>query len=230
MAISDAAKEIRKLTATANDTARTPDVRLLAARKLLRDTGHSARSVRVAKRVAKLFMNDQNATAEQRKKAASLFEFVCDQRETEEDASAPESIEQPFFLDAFSKKLDPKPHAEQLAEKNANWNVPQYNKWLGLDLPNQWIFYKYPEDLIAYGVPPDPRFALRGHVMDTFKLFIDGVLFYVEFGIGRWDWSKVSNPQYLEALGGRHVNWSCCSIDTIDPNGQIVKNLDGNQY
>jgi hypothetical protein len=229
MAISDAAKEIRKLTATANDTARTPDVRLLAARKLLRDTGHSARSVRVAKRVAKLFMNDQNATAEQRKKAASLFEFVCDQRETEEDANAPESIDQPVIVDKFNPPKPPeKPHAELLIEKNIGWDVPKYNQYLQIDLPNQWIHFRYPQDLPAFGIPADPRFVRRpGQLLETYKIIIEGAVFYVEFIFA---WHKVSNPLYLAALGSRSVNRSCCSIDTIDANGQVVKNMDGNQY
>jgi hypothetical protein len=233
MPATDKAKEIKKLTATANDASKSPDVRLLAARKLLRETNHSARSVRVAKRVARLYFADENQTSTVRKRAASLLEFTISAHESDEEINAAETAEclqpQPF-LDMFAKKPEPpkKTHAEQLMEKNEGWNTYKYNPYLRIDLPAQWIFYRSLADLEQYGIPTDPRFVLTGHLFDTFKIVReDGQVFYMTKGL--W-WDELSNPAYIAALDGRHENWSCVAIDSIDENGQIVKNTDGNKY
>ena len=231
MGISDTAKELQNLKKLASDTERTPDVRLNAARKLLRETNHSDRSQRIAKRVSKLFMTDQTASAEVRKKATSLFQFCMDKKVTAEDTEAPEIVEQPSLDQTRKIPEPPDPyagmtHAEIVAEKNKGWNVTQYNQWLKIDVPNKWIIYRNPDDLIPYGVPPDPRFrATPGHALETFRVVVEGVPFFVEFDLGgpKWGWHKVSNPLYVAALGGRHVNWSACRMDTIDVDGTIIK-------
>src|SRR5580704_10823162 len=84
MPLSDKYKEIQRLTAIADDSGQPPESRILAARKLLRDTEHSLRSVRVAKRTAKLFTRE-TATHEIQKKAKSLLKYVADERESEQD-------------------------------------------------------------------------------------------------------------------------------------------------
>jgi hypothetical protein len=98
MPISDAHKEIRRLSAIASDTERSPDARLNAARTLLRESNHSVRTVELAKRVAKNFMRDEAQTAELRKKATSLFQFARDESETEQDRTEAETITRPPIL------------------------------------------------------------------------------------------------------------------------------------
>jgi hypothetical protein len=73
--------EIQKMTAIANNEEQKPEVRILAARRLLRYTTFSDRSVRVAKRVAKLYFTDEDVSSNVRAKAASLLEFVLNKPE-----------------------------------------------------------------------------------------------------------------------------------------------------
>jgi hypothetical protein len=220
--------EIRKQKKLANDESRSPAVRIAAARKLLKESRHSDRAQRVAKRIAKLYMTKpevagQEVSLNDRKAATRLFQFCLDRKVTPEDADEPETSES--FLDMFAKKSEvpKKSHAEQLAEKNADWNVYKYNPYLELALPERWIYYRTLEDLAAYNIPADPR-LLKGGLLETLKLFIDGDLYYIEPDL--W-WNKVSNPLYLKALNGRKVNWSGCRVDTIDADGEIIKNTDG---
>jgi hypothetical protein len=196
---------------------------------LKKDGNFSTRGIRLGKRISKLFMTDESVSVEVRQKASSLYQCVIDRTEREaDDENDGTNSAVKLFVDAFAKRPE-KSHAEQLAEKNADWNVPKYNRWLGLDLPAQWIYYKTLDDLPLYGIPPDPRFVLGGHPLDTFKLFVDGALFYVEFNF-LWCWHQVSNPLYLTALNGHKVNWSCVAISSIDENGRIVGNTDGKQH
>jgi hypothetical protein len=73
--------EIIKMTAIADNEEQTPEVRILAARRLLRYTEFSARSVRVAKRIAKLYYANEDVSSVVRTKAASLLEFVLSKPE-----------------------------------------------------------------------------------------------------------------------------------------------------
>jgi hypothetical protein len=226
--ITDQNKEIQKTTEFANDESKPPLRRILAARRLLRLCNHSVRAQAVGKRVSKLFMLDEEQPAEVKKKATSLFQFTCDQQENDEDVSDTGALEQPF-VDPFANRIDPKSHAEQLVDQNIGWDVPKYNQYLQLNLPAQWINFRFPEDLPAYGIPADPRFksGRPDSLLETYKVVVDGNVFYVEFWL--W-WHKVSNPLYIAALRGRRINWACGDIHTIEADGRIAKNLDGNQY
>jgi hypothetical protein len=92
MPLSDKAKLIQRLTKAAKDETRTPAARIVSARQLLRDTDFSQRSVRVAKHLGKLFMNDETQTPDIRKKASNLFQFCMDQRETAEQKNDADTI------------------------------------------------------------------------------------------------------------------------------------------
>lgn len=109
MPLSDKAKEIQRLTKAAKDAERSPASRILAARQLLRDTEFSSRSSRIAKSVAKLFMNDETQPPDVRKKASSLFQFCLDQRETDQDTKAagidPAVLENPDLKMSISDAL-----------------------------------------------------------------------------------------------------------------------------
>ena len=228
MALSDCHLEIRRLTELAKNKEKLPELRINAARKLLRDAlkkdgNFSTRGIRLGKRVSKLFMTDESVSVDVRQKASSLYQYVVDQTEREGDEGNDGSNSAELFVDAFAKRPE-KSHAEQLAEKNADWNVYKYNPYLELEVPAQWIYYRTLEDLAAYNIPADPRLTLKGHLLETLKLFIDGDLYYLEPDL--W-WEKVSNPLYLKALNGRKVNWSGCCVDTIDADGKIIKNTDG---
>src|ERR1700721_2906640 len=90
MPLSDKAKLIQRLTKAAKDETRTPAARIVSARQLLWDTDFSQRSVRVAKHLGKLFMNDETQTPDIRKKASNLFQFCMDQRETDQETKGAE--------------------------------------------------------------------------------------------------------------------------------------------
>src|SRR5271169_973075 len=142
MSLSDTAKEIRRLTQTAGDTERSADVRILAARKLLRVTTHSIRSVRVAKRISKLYMKDQEASAETRKKATSLFQFALDERESDDERYEPAALAEPSISAAFQRAAYSMP--QSIEDRNAGWDaVPPA-------IPKKWIDYEVPADLPAF--------------------------------------------------------------------------------
>jgi hypothetical protein len=90
MPLSDKAKLIQRLTKAAKDEAKSPAARIASARQLLRDTDFSQRSVRVAKHLGKLFMNDETQTPDVRKKASNLFQFCLDERETDQETKGAE--------------------------------------------------------------------------------------------------------------------------------------------
>jgi len=81
-------REIQRLTKIADDNSQTPEARINAARKLLRETNCSARSIRVAKRTAKHFIRDASQSPEVRKRAENLLEFVADKCKTEDSGEA----------------------------------------------------------------------------------------------------------------------------------------------
>ena len=85
MPLSDKAKLIQRLTKGAKDEQKSPAARILSARQLLKETDFSQRSVRVAKHLGELFMNDETQTPDIRKKASNLFQFCLDERETDQD-------------------------------------------------------------------------------------------------------------------------------------------------
>src|ERR1700691_5471062 len=92
MPLSDKAQLIQRLPKAAKDEAKSPAARIASARQLLRDTDFSQRSVRVAKHLGKLFMNDETQTPDIRKKASNLFQFCMDQRETAEQKNDADTI------------------------------------------------------------------------------------------------------------------------------------------
>jgi hypothetical protein len=192
VALSDAHKEIRRLTNLANDSDRSPEERIAAARKLLRETEHSARSVRLAKRIAKMFMNAEDQSADIRKRAASLFQFVCDQRQTVEDQE-PEIAVDRSVVDKIKSSATAGP--QTLADLNAGWNAEP--------IPKKWIAYLEPADLIPYGIPDDAEFAwkteYRGQICKV--TLSDGAIYWVSFPefVFGFATNRVLNPRYLEA-------------------------------
>ena len=86
-------QEIQKMTAIANNEEQKPEVRINAARRLLRKTNFSSRSVRVGKRIAKLYFSNQDVSSQVRDKAASLLEFVLSK--PVDDGSPLEEISRP---------------------------------------------------------------------------------------------------------------------------------------
>src|ERR1700678_2437847 len=92
MPLSDKAKLIQRLTKAAKDEAKSPAARIASARQLLRDTDFSQRSVRVAKHLGKLFMNDETQTPDVRKKASNLFQFCLDERESDEQKGEADAV------------------------------------------------------------------------------------------------------------------------------------------
>ena len=110
------------MTAIANNEEQKPEVRINAARRLLRKTNFSSRSVRVGKRIAKLYFSNQDVSSQVREKAASLLEFVLskpvdDGSPLEEITSVSTAVNVPQ-----PKPLPPKRSLEEL---NIGWNHPQ---------------------------------------------------------------------------------------------------------
>ena len=98
-------REIGKLRRYCNDSSHTPKNRILAARKLLRMTDYSARSVAIAKRVAKLFMHDELQIADIRKKATSLFEFAINPVETDKERDESDAINSTIAVEELTETL-----------------------------------------------------------------------------------------------------------------------------
>jgi hypothetical protein len=74
------ASETERLTNLATNDERTPESRILSARALLRHTQFADRSCRVAKRIAKAYMENLEASAIVRTKAARLFMFAAEKK------------------------------------------------------------------------------------------------------------------------------------------------------
>jgi hypothetical protein len=126
------ASETERLTNLATNDERTPESRILSARALLRHTQFADRSCRVAKRIAKAYMENLEASAIVRTKAARLFMFAAEKKidpaeeaqevEAEQaaaavatDPSLPADFNKPYFSrlvldwqpdDSLQKELD----------------------------------------------------------------------------------------------------------------------------
>jgi hypothetical protein len=208
MPLTDAHKEIQKLTQAANDPGRSPAVRLLAARKLLRDTNFSARSVRVAKRVAKLFMHDEPIPADLCKKATSLLEFSVSKQESDEDRDAQEVVP------AVVVKPSDDPFAPEF------WTIQHRNRgWDAEGIPpKKYILYHEPADLPEFGIPADPDLAWTpARAGQMLEIQTDaGGLYYVWFGeisIGGKYENKILNPRYVAAFKA----WKSSPRGPVDP-------------
>jgi hypothetical protein len=208
MPLSAAQKEIQRLTQAANDPERTPAVRLLAARKLLRDTNHSARSLRVAKRVAKLYLADETQSVEIRKKATSLLEFAVSKKESDEDREAPEEITPATIV---------KPSTDPWAPEF--WTIQKRNRgWDAEPVPKKYILYHEPADLPEFGIPADPDLAWKPeYAGQMLECPTDaGGLYYVWFGehtIGGKHQNMILNPRYVAAFKA----WKSSPREPLDP-------------
>jgi hypothetical protein len=181
MGINDKCELIAELKGICNDTARVPRSRIVAARRLLRETEHSVRSVKVAKRVAKLFMTDMNASSVDRKSAQSLYEFAMGAKNEheEEDAELPEkltAIVEPDAPNTSKVLVDTRTREQKLADANEGWDDPV--------APRKLLTFYEPKDLLQYGINLDDP----------------NVTYYVDPGMLDWLPSKIYNPNYAKAF------------------------------
>jgi hypothetical protein len=214
MPITHEQEEIQKMTAIANNDEQKPEVRILAARRLLRKTEFSSRSIRVAKRIAKLFFTNEDVSSDVRAKAASLLEFVLNK--PEDDGSpleeltpvAPVNILQP-------KPLPPKLSVEEL---NIGWDHPQ--------LPKKFIEYYEPADLPDFGIPADPGFTWLSYRDGSIREIATASGVYYAYSNEFWfsfdgpRINRVLNPKYIDA----YASWQ--SQYPREPNTVFVEELD----
>jgi hypothetical protein len=189
MPIRNDAAEIQKMTAIANNEEQKPEVRILAARRLLRFTEFSVRSVRVAKRVAKLYYNSEDVSTTVRAKAASLLEFVLSK--PADDGSPLESLTPAEVV----KPGEPKIYT--LEDRNRGWDAEP--------CPRKYISYYEPSDLPQFGIPADPDLAWKPEFTGKMlELATDaGGLYYVwftEFSIAGKRENRIVNPRYIAAF------------------------------
>lgn len=78
-------QQTRKVRDRANNENLVPRTRIAAAREDLKNSHFSDRAIRTAKRVAKLFITNEDVGPDVRKKAQSLLEFVYSKRDEEQD-------------------------------------------------------------------------------------------------------------------------------------------------
>ena len=195
-------QEIQKMTAIANNEEQKPEVRINAARRLLRKTNFSSRSVRVGKRIAKLYFSNQDVSSQVRDKAASLLEFVLSK--PVDDGSPLEEITPATAGNILQPK--PLPPKRSVHDLNIGWDHPKQ--------PKKFIEYYEPEDLPAFGVPADPAFKWTSDNNDTVaEVVTDSGVFYAYIGhiayfvlqgqrIGSHGplTCRVLNPKYVEAF------------------------------
>src|ERR1700722_2332667 len=82
------AKETERLTCLATAIDRAPESRINAARALLRHTRFADRSLRIAKKLARDFMNNEEVSAFVRAKARNLFTYLTEKIVDENEAPA----------------------------------------------------------------------------------------------------------------------------------------------
>jgi hypothetical protein len=87
------ATETERLTNLATNEERTPESRILSARALLRHTQFADRSCRVAKKLAKAYMENLDASATVRAKAARLWMFAVEKKIDEVEEAAEKQAE-----------------------------------------------------------------------------------------------------------------------------------------
>src|ERR1700733_6829436 len=154
MALSDEHQIMHDLIRTAEDIGKPPKIRIKAAKKRLKDSldksgKFSGDAVRLGRRIAKLFMADEAVSAEVRQKATKLYQYIIDQRETDED----DDTEPDESSIAEKIKLSTTGNPQTLEERNAGWDSEP--------IPKKWLEYRDPADLIPYGIPAEPDFQLK---------------------------------------------------------------------
>jgi hypothetical protein len=145
--------ETERLTNLATNEDRTPEARITAARGLLRHTRFADRSVRLAKKLAKFYSENQEVSAVVRTKAARLFMFAVEQKvdEVEEaaevqaeeiakaqaiDLSLPHDFSKPYFsrliMDCSTDRVAQQKEIDELVATNAaKWgSQPTYEKFV----------------------------------------------------------------------------------------------------
>jgi hypothetical protein len=199
MPITNEQQEIIKMTTIADNAELLPDTRLNAARRLLRFTEFSARSVRVAKRVAKLFYNNEDVSSDVRKKAASLLEFVLSK--PADDGSPLEPLAPVVILKPGERK------PQTLEDINRGWDASP--------VPKKFIAYYTPEDLPAFGLPADPDFTWTPErTLETIAFTDDqGSKYYVKFSPYRGGTNWILNPKYVAAFKA----WKTSPREPLDP-------------
>ena|SRR5690348_598412 len=85
--------KIRQLRDDASNDQLTPKERILAARAALRISGFNDRSLRVAKRVAKQFMNDESIGLDLQLMATRLLNFCLKGVKENQESSGTEQLE-----------------------------------------------------------------------------------------------------------------------------------------
>jgi hypothetical protein len=122
------AKEIAKLSALADNEQATPLVQIAAARKLLRFTEFSARSCRVAKRVANRWLAAEEVSQSIRNRAALLLNFTLE------------------------RKIDTSEEPDEAGEATASGSSKTPDTSLPLPGPKFWLPLCYDEDYITEDV------------------------------------------------------------------------------
>jgi hypothetical protein len=187
MGIRNDAKEIQKLTAIADREQSAPLVQITAARKLLRFTEFSARSCRVAKRVANRWLAAEAVSQSVRNRAALLLNFTLE-RKLDTPEGPEEATEPTAFGPSPAPLVSPK---RSVIERNVGWNA--------LPVPRKFINYDVPEDLPQFGIPALSAFAItreRGD-WDGEIQAPTGTPYYVQFTAGMT--ARVLNPKYIPA-------------------------------
>lgn len=175
--ITDQARKTAELTALAKDKSQSAERRMRATRRLLKHTEHSVRAVHTAKQVAREFIGSAEVTAEERRKAADLLEFVISQRDDSNDADDDsEEIPAKVGNDGVIELRDDRTRDQRLADMNIGFDDPI--------APRKFLRYFEDKDLLPYGI--DLSSATE--------------VFYVDRSeFGTVTTSRVLNPKYLPA-------------------------------
>jgi hypothetical protein len=184
-----------RLTQEAKDESRSPASRLLSLRKLLRKSNFSVRSIALAKRTAKEFLENKDATPEVRKSALSLLDKVYAGRDEEPDEDDNDVQE------VLAGVHDPAPRGtrsaavivpgetreQALTRRNRHWNTQP--------VPCKFLMFYEPSDLAAFGIA-DPINDPRHVFVDVTDENKDGS----PFGkLNPQSPNRVLNPSYLDA-------------------------------
>jgi hypothetical protein len=108
--------ETERLTNLATNEERTPESRILSARALLRHTQFADRSCRVAKKLAKAYMENLDASATVRAKASRLWMFAVEKKIDEVEEAAEKQAEAEVAQAATDPSLP------------ADFNKPYFNR------------------------------------------------------------------------------------------------------
>jgi hypothetical protein len=184
----EVAEEIRRLTGIADNEEARPESRILAVRRLLRISNFSYDGQRLARRIAKIYLTNDDVSSAVRKKAANLLTYLLDKQNTEEDKDDSEALVPGATQPVAVSKL------RSLAEINDGWDDPL--------VPRKFITYRKPEDLAAFGIPADSDFAPTEKLLgQTAKVTLDnnGAVYWVRFAEGLREENSILNPRYIAA-------------------------------